>query len=68
MMKYEFSTRRYEAAHGKSPRGRGWWAFEVADKTMFVSGNITLTEAKKKIAAQVASLGYPAGTIIHIAA
>ena len=27
----EISTRRFEAAHGRKPAGRGAWAFEIVD-------------------------------------
>ncbi len=51
-----FSTLVYEREHGRSPRGRGSWAFcpwskhnshDYLDHTVFSPGGMTLTEAKK---------------------
>lgn len=51
-----FFTLVYEREHGRSPRGRGSWAFcpwakhnshDYLDHTVFSSGGMTLTEAKK---------------------
>ena len=40
-----FTTREYEAIHGRKPRGRGLWWFEIQDEEFQAYG--TLTEAKK---------------------
>lgn len=51
-----FSTLVYEREHGRSPRGRGSWAFcpwakqnahDYLEHTVFSPGGMTLTEAKK---------------------
>ena len=34
----DFSTYRYEAEHGKKPRGTGHWAFEISDAVQYASG------------------------------
>ena len=44
-MKINFMTREYEASHGKKPRGKGLWWFEIQDEEFQAYG--TLTEAKK---------------------
>ena len=50
--KVEFHTSRYTMGHGKLPRGRGCWAFQVADITgrglapIRLSPPMTLTDAK----------------------
>lgn len=44
-MRIEFTTREYEARHGKKPRGRGCWWFEIQGDEFHAFG--TLTEAKK---------------------
>lgn len=57
MMKIEFSTREYEFAHGKLPRGRGHWAFECVelfDELYWVHGDgmgLTYAEAKREATA-----------------
>ena len=28
-MTIEVNTTQYEFSHGKKPRGRGWWAFDI---------------------------------------
>ena len=38
-------TSKYEAAHGKKPRGFGTWFFQIGDKEMPIVG--TYSEAKK---------------------
>jgi len=49
-MTIEFSTRKYQASHGKSPKGRGQWAFENSTGEMFFTtgGAVTYTDAKKQ--------------------
>lgn len=51
----DFSTREYEMAHGKAPKGRGSWAFcprqnyndsNYLDHTVWFSG--TYAEARKQ--------------------
>lgn len=45
-MKITFTTREYEASHGKKPRGRGVWWFDIDGNEFQAYG--TLTEAKKQ--------------------
>ena len=49
-MKAQFRTERYEMSHGKMPKGRGSWAFEISGTrdVFFASHNLTLAEAKKQ--------------------
>lgn len=44
-MTIEFTTRDYQWAHGRMPKGRGWWMFEFEGYNFEHQG--TLTEAKK---------------------
>ena len=46
---------KYQASHGKNPRGRGLWAFEIGGKTNFFRG--TYTEAKGKAVRFAANKG-----------
>lgn len=46
-MKFEFNTMPYQRVHGKTPKGRGLWMFDVEDTVLEASG--TLTEAKRKV-------------------
>lgn len=62
MSSIEFDTFTYELSHGKSPRGRGSWAFcpfhlrnaeDYMTRTLW-SPSMTFTEAKKWAKAQIA--------------
>jgi hypothetical protein len=52
----ETNTRQYEFSHGKKPRGKGYWAFEVTgtdDKHVYIESDPlwaygTLAAAKKQ--------------------
>jgi hypothetical protein len=49
-MKNECSTWKYEISHRKSPRGRGYWAFQKygeSDPKNIFFANGTYAEAKK---------------------
>ena len=62
-MRIELETMPYELSHGRSPKGRGSWAFcpfhkRNADNAMdftLLSPNMTYTEARKWIKAEVAN-------------
>lgn len=65
-MKLKFYSDDYVFSHGKAPRGWGSWAFcplakvprkDYLDHTVW-SPAMTLGEAKKWLATQVASTGY----------
>lgn len=50
---FEVQTDYYEFAHGKKPKGRGYWAFEFREaggwsEPFFVSGNKLYSEAKRE--------------------
>jgi hypothetical protein len=47
-MKIEVITTQYEFAHGHAPRGRGFWAFELAGKVVFIPGSKLYAEAKRE--------------------
>lgn len=64
---YKFDNSHYERSHGKAPKGRGAWAFEVNGKVDFIWGGITLAQAKKNITAILKAQGVPAGTVIYVA-
>lgn len=48
------STSNYEFTHGKKPRGRGYWCFDIAGKDFWVpkdgsgEGAVMYSEAKKR--------------------
>lgn len=44
-----FDTSKYEASHGKKPKGVGSWAFEVKGKTVFTKGSKSFADAKKEM-------------------
>lgn len=44
-MAVRVSTRKYEASHGRLPRGWGRWAFQIGEQIEWFAG--TYTEAKK---------------------
>ena len=46
-MKTAIKTNRYEAAHGKAPRGLGFWVFETKDGQEALTIRATWSEAKK---------------------
>ena len=51
------STRRFEFAHGRQPRGRGLWGFELegVEELMFVTGSFS--DAKKAAVEAAAKMG-----------
>jgi hypothetical protein len=56
-MRVEVSTTAYQFAHGKAPRGRGYWAFEFpgqspANGPWFVPGEQTYSDAKRAAVAE----------------
>lgn len=61
----EFNTRRYEASHGKKPRGRGLWAFrffvpdpyESREVVEFAPSNLMYSDAKKWAYSRACELG-----------
>ncbi len=64
---YVFSNSHYERSHGKAPKGRGSWGFEVNGEVEFVWGNSTLSQAKKQITEILKNRGIPVGTTIFVA-
>ncbi len=48
-MTIRFSTTEFEYSHGRKPRGKGHWMFEVEGHADWVEcgGSFTLTEAKR---------------------
>jgi hypothetical protein len=62
---FEFNTATYEFSHGRTPRGRGSWAFgtrrnpDVMNprECFFSPGELTLAEAKKWVRQHVALMG-----------
>jgi hypothetical protein len=64
-LKVEFDTAPFERSHGRSPRGRGSWAFgltpnpDVCNSTecFFSPGGMTLAEARKWAREVVADIG-----------
>lgn len=64
---YVFSNSHYERSHGKVPKGRGSWGFEVGGTVRFVWGYNTLSQAKKTISNALKAEGITAGTVIYVA-
>jgi hypothetical protein len=72
--KIEFDTTQYQISHGKMPRGRGSWAFQVTEVNgwrgeapIHFSPSMTLAEAKawmRPIAHSDA--GHMRGVTIHV--
>lgn len=49
-MTINFSDSKYRFSHGKAPKGRGWWLFQIGldgDMDKWFGAGWTLTEAKK---------------------
>lgn len=65
---YDFRDVLYVRSHGKAPRGRGCWSFELKGRSdpLFASFG-TLTAAKREISAKLKAEGVPSGTIVYIA-
>lgn len=40
-------TGRFEASHGRKPRGNGWWAFEVAGREFWADFG-SFTQARRQ--------------------
>lgn len=58
----EFGTQAYEMAHGKSPAGRGSWAFYMGAnidtaELFWVPGSVLYSEAKKVAAKEAVRRG-----------
>ena len=49
-----FSTTTYEFSHGRKPRGRGTWAFEIKGDVWFAFTDSTFADAKKQARAEAA--------------
>lgn len=66
---YDFRDVLYIRSHGKAPRGRGQWAFEMKGRSevLFAGCCKTLTEAKREITERLKAEGVPSGTIVYIA-
>lgn len=61
-------THRYQIAHGKAPRGRGGWMFEVGGGSspmiLQVMGGHLLRDARRAAVAEAAAAGVH---VIHVA-
>lgn len=55
-MRVEVSTTQYQFAHGKAPRGRGYWAFEFpgqgTNQPWFAPGQQSYSEARRAAVAE----------------
>jgi hypothetical protein len=51
--KIEFNARDYEAAHGRAPKGRAYWAFTCRhygiNEPHFIQGERSFSEAKREM-------------------
>ena len=62
-----FLTREFEAEYGRSPRGRGWWAFSFEGMQFQSVG--TFTEAKrlcKQHIKDIAPHGYRQTVFVNV--
>ncbi|HTB46628.1 MAG TPA: hypothetical protein VK741_23625 [Acetobacteraceae bacterium] len=73
MVRIEFKTRQYQFAHGKQPRGFGYWAFTYGGdegEALFAPHAMSLTDAKKWVAAvareQAAASGFSGTLVIEV--
>ena len=60
-MTINFSDTEYRFSHGKAPKGRGWWLFQIGpdnDMSKWFGAGWTLAEAKKA-AKEEAKKRYP---------
>ena len=49
-MAIRFETHEFEFAHGRKPRGRGLWAFEIGGETFWAKGSVLFSQAKLQAA------------------
>lgn len=54
-VKTKIDTTQYEFSHGRKPRGRGRWAFNVNGAVLWIEGR--LSEAKKAVRGEFPSAG-----------
>ena len=59
-MTFRFTTNKFEASHGRKPKGFGCWAFQLgAESTnLFFAPAGTFTEAKKAAKAEALAQGH----------
>ena len=57
MNRPEFCTREYRRSHGKAPRGRGCWAFDIEGQWHFTPQAMSYTDAKAWAAEQARAVG-----------
>jgi len=56
-MTIQFDTADYRRSHGKQPKGRGRWAFDIQGDWHFTPRAMTFTEAKQWAAEQARAVG-----------
>ena len=65
-MTTRFSEGHYQSTHGRAPRGRGMWAFEMTTpegpQTRFYNG--TYTEARNQAMREARANGWTAVTVM----
>ena len=59
---FTFDHSRFQFSHGRGPRGRGFWMFELDGQTFEASG--TFTEAKQAVIAQAKAQGITSGRFV----
>lgn len=70
-MKVRFTNEAFYAAHGKTPAGRGGWAFgerynTPADQLIWSPAHMTLAEAKRWLAGHLKQTGAQGHVTIYI--
>ena len=62
-----FETYQFEAAHGRKPRGKGFWFFKVEGTVNFeTSAYGTYAEAKKQVKDEIRSLNSKAIVTVYV--
>ncbi|MDB5243796.1 MAG: hypothetical protein JWP57_4422 [Spirosoma sp.] len=66
-VRVEFDPRPFRNSHGCAPRGRGSWAFALAERpaeVMFSPGSMLKREAEAWARAKVRAMDIPAGVAV----
>lgn len=61
-----FDDTRYIRSHGKAPRGRGHWLFELTTGEVVFEFNGTLTEAKAAARSHMRETCQPGNRVLYI--
>lgn len=68
-MSVRFDTTAYQATYGRTPRGRGSWAFafdRARDHYFFVNGQMTFGQAKRAASQTAARTVGPGVCVLYV--